>query len=212
MTNAAPEASADKPHKKHWLDWAGWAVGVAGLLFSGVTLYRTQLIQKDDIRVVVDGTLEVRPDKGDLLLDQDQQLTFINSGNRAAVITEIYGELVLVTATDTGCDGPLAKSIVFNPTQIVVKPGEILPVRAKVAERYPWVKDGSQLRFRRQKDEQSDSYIVCLQLYVTTPDSTSIRWVRKLSLVPTKDGQSSDEREKGHSPLSVIKQSSWGLD
>jgi hypothetical protein len=68
------------------------------LLFSGVTLYRTQLIQKDDIRVVVDGTVEVRPDKGDLLLDQDQQLTFINSGNRAAVITEIYG---LVTATDT---------------------------------------------------------------------------------------------------------------
>jgi hypothetical protein len=70
------------------------------LLFSGVTLYRTQLIQKDDIRVVVDGTVEVRPDKGDLLLDQDQQLTFINSGNRTAVITEIYGE-VLVTATDT---------------------------------------------------------------------------------------------------------------
>lgn len=70
------------------------------MLFSGVTLYRTQLIQKDDIRVVVDGTVEVRPDKGDLLLDQDQQLTFINSGNRTAVITEIYGE-VLVTATDT---------------------------------------------------------------------------------------------------------------
>jgi hypothetical protein len=79
-------------------------VGQSALLdcfFSGVTLYRTQLIQKDDIRVVVDGTLEVRPDKGGLLLDQDQQLTFINSGNRAAVITEIYGELVLVTATDT---------------------------------------------------------------------------------------------------------------
>ncbi|MBB4428402.1 hypothetical protein GGD66_006989 [Bradyrhizobium sp. CIR48] len=75
--------------------------------------HRTVLIQRDDIRVVVDGALAVRRDKGDLLLDQDQQFTFINSGNRAAVITEIYGELVLVTDPKTGCDGRFA-----NPTSV----------------------------------------------------------------------------------------------
>ncbi|MCK1618037.1 hypothetical protein IVA96_15570 [Bradyrhizobium sp. 159] len=205
------EASEGKP-KKHWLDWAGWAIAVISLCITGFTAYRTLLIQRDDIRVVVDGTLAVRPDKGDLLLDQDQQFTFINSGNRAAVITEIYGELVLVTDPKTGCDGRFAKSIVFNPTQIVVKPGDILPVHANVVERYPWVKDGNALRFRRSKGEQNDSYILCLQLYVTTPDSTSIRWVQKLYSVPTKDDQSPDAPDRGRPPLNVIQQMHWGLN
>jgi hypothetical protein len=205
------EASEEKRHKKHWLDWAGWVVAVISLCISGFTTYCTVLIQRDDIRVVVDGALAVRPDKGDLLLDQDQQFTFINSGNRAAVITEIYGELVLVTDLKTGCDGRFAKSIIFNPTQIVVKPGDILPVHANVVQRYPWIKDGTALRFRRSKEEQNDSYIVCLQLYVTTPDSSSIRWVQKLYLVQPNEEQSPDVHDKNPPPLNVIQQTHWGF-
>ncbi|QIG96312.1 hypothetical protein [Bradyrhizobium sp. 6(2017)] len=201
------QAAEAKRPKKHWLDWAGWIVAVISLYFTA----RTVLFQRDDIRVVVDGALAIRSDKGDLLLDQDQQFTFINSGNRAAVITEIYGELVLVTDPKTGCDGRFAKSIVFNPTQIVVKPGDILPVHANVVQRYPWVKDGSGLRFRRSKEEQNDSYIVCLQLYVTTPDSTSIRWVQKLYSVPAKGDQSPDAPDKSPPPLNVIQQTHWGF-
>lgn len=205
------QAAEAKRPKKHWLDWAGWIVAVISLCFTAFTAYRTLLIQRDDIRVVVDGALAVRPDEGDLLLDQDQQFTFINSGNRTAVITEIYGEVVLVTDPKTGCDGRFAKSIVFNPAQIVVKPGDILPVHANVVQRYPWVKDGNALRFRRSKEEQNDSYIVCLQLRVTTPDSTSVRWVQKLYSVPTKDDQSPDAPDKGRPPLSVIQQTRWGF-
>ena len=33
------------------------------------------------------------------------------------MITEIYGELVLVTDPKIGCDGRFAKSIVFNSTK-----------------------------------------------------------------------------------------------
>lgn len=205
------EASERQPNRKHWLDWAGWAVAVISLCITGFTAYRTLLIQRDDIRVVVDGALAVRPDKGDLLLDQDQQFTFINSGNRAAVITEIYGELVLVTDPKTGCDGRLAKSIILNPTQTVVKPGDILPLHAKVVQRYPWEKDKDGLRFRRSKEEQNDTYIVCLQLYVTTPDSTSIRWVQKLYAIPAKDDQSNDVPDKSPPPLNVIQQTHWGF-
>lgn len=202
------QAAEAKRPKKHWLDWAGWIVAVISLCFTA----RTVLFQRDDIRVVVDGALAVRPDRGDLLLDQDQQFTFINSGNRAAVITEIYGELVLVTDPKTGCDGHFAKSIVFNPTQIVVKPGDILPVHANVVQRYPWVKEGNALRFRRSKEEQNDSYIVCLQLYVTTPDSSSIRWVQKLYSVSPSDAPSAaDVPDKNPPPLNVIQKSHWGL-
>jgi hypothetical protein len=206
------EAAETKRHKKHWLDWAGWVVAVISLCITGYATYRTVLIQRDDIRVVVGDALTVRPDKGDLLLDQDQQFTFINSGNRAAVITEIYGELVLVTYPKTGCDGHFAKSIIFNPTQIVVKPGDILPLHAKVVQRFPWEKDGNALRFRRSKEEQNDSYIVCLQLYVTTPDSSSFRWVQKLYSVPPRDDQSPDVFDKDPPPpLNVIQQTHWGF-
>jgi hypothetical protein len=201
-----------KPPKKHWLDWAGWVVAVISMCIAAFTTFRTVLVQRDDIRIVVDGALAVRRDKGDLLLDQDQQFTFINSGNRAAVITEIYGELVLVTDPKTGCDGRFAKSIVLNPIQAVVKPGDILPVHAKVVQRYPWEKDKDGLRFRRSKEEQNDTYIVCLQLYVTTPDSSSIRWVQKLYSVPPNEGPSPDAPDKSPSlPLNVIQQTHWGF-
>jgi len=206
------EVSEEKRHKKHWLDWAGWVVAVISLCITGYTTYRTVLIQRDDIRLVVGNALTVRHDKGDLLLDQDQEFTFINSGNRAAVIAEIYGELVLVTDPTTGCDGRFAKSIVLNPTQTVVKPGDILPVHAKVVQRYPWEKDKDGLRFRRSKEEQNDSYIICLQLYVTTPDSSSIRWVQKLYSVPPNDDPSPDVPDKNPPPpLNVIQQTHWGL-
>ena len=203
------QAAESKPHKKHWLDWAGWVVAVISLGITIFTTYRTSLIQRDDVRVVVEGSLEIRPDKGDLLIDQDQQFTFINSGNRAAVISEIYAELVLVTNPDTKCDGRLAKSIVLNPTQIVVKPGDILPTRANVIEHYPWVKEGNRFRFRRGADERSDSYIVCLHIFVTTPDSASTRWVQKLQTVPANDDKNA--REQGRAPFNVIQRTRWSL-
>ncbi|WP_051346679.1 hypothetical protein [Bradyrhizobium sp. th.b2] len=206
------QAAEAKRPAKHWLDWAGWVVAVISLCVTGFATYRTVLIQRDDIRVAAGGALAVRVDKGDLLLDQDQQFTFINSGNRAAVITGNYGELVLRTDPKTGCDGRFAKSIILNPTQTVVKPGEIVPVHAKVVQHYPWEKDKDGFRFRRSKEEQNDSYIVCLQLFVTTPDSSSIHWVHKLYSVPPTDDRSPDEPDKDPpTPLNVIQQTRWGF-
>jgi hypothetical protein len=206
------EVSEEKRHKKHWLDWAGWVIALISLCITGYTTYRTVLIQRDDIRLVVGNALTVRHDKGDLLLDQDQEFTFINSGNRAAVITEIYGELVLITNPNSGCDDRFAKSIVLNPTQTVVKPGDIVPVHAKVVQRYPWENDKDGLRFRRSKEEQNDRYIVCLQLYVTTPDSSSIRWVQRLYSVSPNDDQSPNISDKDQPPpLNVIQQTHWGF-
>jgi hypothetical protein len=198
------------PHQKHWLDWAGWVVAVISLGVAVFTTFRTVLYQRDDIRVVMGEALRVTRDKGALLLAQDQEFTFINSGNRQALISEIYAELVLVTDPKAQCDGRFAKSIVFDPVQIVLKPGDIVPFRSKVVQRYPWEKDKDGLRFRQSKEEQNSSYIVCLQLYVTTPDSSSVQWVQPLYSVSPSEDQSQDFFDKNQ-PLNVIQGTRWGF-
>ncbi|WP_271572312.1 hypothetical protein [Bradyrhizobium sp. CCBAU 11386] len=201
------EASEGRQHRKHWLDWFLGAVTVTSL---GIAFFTSVLYQRDDIRVVIGEALKVTRDKGGLVLAQDQDFIFINSGNRQAVISEIYAELVLITDPQTGCDGRFAKSIVLNTTQIVIKPGDILPVHAKVVQRYPWDGDKDGLRFRRAKEEQNDSYIVCLQLYVTTPDSSSARSVQPLYLVSPNDDLSKDFFDR-NTPLKVIQRTHWGF-
>ncbi|QHP69541.1 hypothetical protein EI171_20970 [Bradyrhizobium sp. LCT2] len=201
------EASEGKPYRKHWLDWFLGAVTVTSL---GIAFFTSVLYQRDDIRVVIGEALKVTRDKGGLVLAQDQDFTFINSGNRQALISEIYAELVLITVPQTGCDGRFAKSIVLNATQIVIKPGDILPVHAKVVQRYPWERDKDGLRFRQAKEELNDSYIVCLQLYVTTPDSSSARLVQPLYLVSPNDDLSKDFFDR-NTPLRVIQRTHWGF-
>jgi hypothetical protein len=159
-------------------------LGAVTVTSLGVAFFTSVLYQRDDIRVVIGEALKVTRDKGGLLLAQEQDFTFINSGNRQALISEIYAELVLITDPKTGCDGfTFAKSIVLSSTPIVIKPGDILPVHARVVQRYPWERDKDGLRFRQAKEEQNDSYIVCLQLYVTTPEclKTASRMSRLLA-------------------------------
>jgi hypothetical protein len=196
--------------KKHWHDWLALAISLLSLAVSGLSAYRSVLFQRDDIRLIVGDALKVTRDKGDLLLAQDQEFTFINSGNRQAVISEIYGELVLVTDPNAGCDNQFAKSIIVNPTQIVLKPGDILPLRAKVVQHYPWEKDKDSFRFRQSKDEHGSQYLVCLQLYVTTPDSSSVRWVQPLYTVSPNDVPPSELFGRDQ-PLRVIQRTSWGF-
>ena len=196
--------------KKHWHDWLALGISLLSLAVSGLSAYRTVLFQRDDIRLIVGDALKVTRDKSDLLLAQDQEFTFINSGNRQAVISEIYSELVLVIDPNAGCDNQFAKSIIVNPTQIVLKPGDILPLRAKVVQGYPWEKDKDGFRFRQSKEEQGSRYLVCIQLYVTTPDSSSVRWVQPLySVSPNDEGPS--ELFGRDQPLRVIQRTSWGF-
>jgi hypothetical protein len=173
--------------------------------------YRTVLYQRDDIRLVVGDSLKVRRDKGGLLLSQDQEFTFINSGNRQAVISEIYGELVLVLDPNAGCNNQLAKSIILNPTtQMVLKPGDILPLRAKVAQEYPWEKDKDGFLFREDKETKGSQYLVCIQIYVTTPDSSSVKWVQPLYTMQPNETWPSELIGRNE-PLKVLQRTSWGF-
>jgi hypothetical protein len=196
---------------KHWLDWLAVGISILSLTVATLPAYRTVLYQRDDIRLVVGDSLKVRRDKGGLLLSQDQEFTFINSGNRQAVISEIYGELVLVLDPNAGCNNQLAKSIILNPTtQMVLKPGDILPLRAKVAQEYPWEKDKDGFLFREDKETKGSQYLVCIQIYVTTPDSSSVKWVQPLYTMQPNEAWPSELIGRNE-PLKVLQRTSWGF-
>src|SRR5437879_51547 len=76
--------------KKHWLDWLAVGISILSLTVATLPAYRTVLYQRDDIRLIVGDSLKVKRDKSGLLLSRDQEFTFINSGNRQAVISEIW--------------------------------------------------------------------------------------------------------------------------
>ncbi len=198
---------------KHWLDWTAVGIALFALTISGVTLFRTFLFQRDDIRFVMNDSLKVTREKTDFKLDEDQSFTFINSGTRPALISGLYGTLILVTDPKAGCEGRLAKSIILDSNEIVVKPGEIQPLHAKVVQEYPWKKEKDGLHFREDKEQPGAKYLVCMEFYVTTPDSSSLRWVQPLYSLPPDNGslQLPSELFGKDEPLSVLQRTRWGF-
>jgi hypothetical protein len=176
--------------KKHWADWIALGMSLLSLAIAGTTAYRNVFIQRDDVRFVAGDTLRVgRSENDEFRIDEDQEFTFINSGNRQAVVTEISGTLVLVIDKNVQCANRFAKNIILNANKTVLKPGEIQLLRAKVVKDYPWEKGKEGLYFRETKTSQT--YIVCIEFYVTTPDSSSVRLVQPLyELAPGKSALS----------------------
>jgi hypothetical protein len=71
-------------------DWIALTVSLVSLLVSGLTAYFNVLLQQDDIRIVVDRMPDMsRDQKGVMFASNGVQLTLINVGNRAAVVTKL---------------------------------------------------------------------------------------------------------------------------
>ncbi|WOH60927.1 hypothetical protein [Bradyrhizobium sp. BWC-3-1] len=167
------------------------------------------------MRFIVGDVLRVMRDKTQFTLPEMQEFTFINSGNRQAVVSDIYGMLVLVTSAGDAaaqCNQklPLHKSIYLEANPLVLKPGEIQVLQAKVRAEYPWKKDGGLLRFKEDGAvEGVASYVVCLALRVSTPDSSSAKWVQPLYVLPNA-GEQEDAFGKGE-PLKVLQRTRLGF-
>jgi hypothetical protein len=200
---------------KKWRDWLAVGLSVLSLGISALTAYHTIFFQRDDVRVEVGESLRMLRDKNQFTLQETQEFTFINSGNRQAAVTGIYGMLVLVTNrgnADAQCNQklPLHKSIYLEASPLVLKPGEIQVLQVKVAAEYPWKKESGMLRFREEGAvEGAANYVVCLALYVTTPDSSSVRWVQPLYTLPNiGEGKDAFEKEE---PLKVLQRTHLGF-
>ena len=160
-------------------DWIAISISIVSAIIAAGSAAYTILFHQDDIRLVVGNALNVSLEKQDFTLDRAQELTFINSGNRPAVISEAYGKLVLARGAGNEqiqCDEnlSLAKNILLNGSPVIIKPGEIQMWNAKVDVSYPWKLDGDVVRYHEDDAQAArGKYIVCLELYVTTPDSSS---------------------------------------
>jgi hypothetical protein len=169
--------------------------------------------------VVFGNSLNVGRDKQDFTLDAKQELTFINSGNRPAVISEVYGTLVLAMGNrneQSQCEGglSLAKNILLNASPLIIKPGEIQMMNAKVDISYPWKLDGYQVRYHAEDaSEAAAKHIVCVEIYAVTPDSASFRWIQALYVLPGPNEKEDEQKQLfgKDEPLRVVQGLHWGI-
>jgi hypothetical protein len=202
--------------EKKGRDWLAIGISLFSLGISAFTAYHSILLKRDDVRLVVDEALQVRREKNEFTIPEVQEFAFVNSGNRQAVVSGIYGMLVLVTkpgdaAAQCNQKLPLHKSIYLDASPVVLKAGEMQVVQAKVVAEYPWRKQGDGT-FRFKEDgavEGAANYVVCLLLYVTTPDSSSIKWAQPLYTLPGK--ADAGEKFPKNEPLVILQATRIGF-
>jgi hypothetical protein len=197
-------------------DWLAITISIASAVIAAGSAAYTILFHQDNVCLVTGNALNVSRDKQDFTLNRQQELIFINSGNRPAVISEAYGKLVLARGTgseQSQCEEnlSLAKNILLNGSPVIIKPGEIQMWNAKVDISYPWKLDGYLVRYHEEDaQEAGQKHIVCLELYATTPDSSSFRWVQPLYVLPAGNGEVKQIFNKDQ-PLDVLYGVHWGL-
>jgi hypothetical protein len=110
-------------------DWLAISISLVSVVIAAGSASYNILFHQDDIRLVVGNALNVSRDKQEFNLDRLQELTFINSGNRPAVVSEVYGKLVLARGTgseQSQCEEnlSLAKNILLDGGPVVLKPAK----------------------------------------------------------------------------------------
>lgn len=80
-------------------NWVPITISILSAAIAAVSAGYTILFHQDDLRLVLGDALNVTRNGKDFTLEREQKLTFINSGNRPAVISDVYAELVLSRGT-----------------------------------------------------------------------------------------------------------------
>lgn len=198
-----------------WPEYLAMGISVLSLVVSTLGTFNSVLIQRDDIRFVPGETLDIVREKNVFTFPELQTFAFINSGNRQAVIGGIEGMLVLAYAPgdpQSQCNRTplLRKSIYFTPSSVVLKPGEIQVLEAKVRQAYPWKRSDGMMKYEETgKTEGAANYVVCIQAYITTPDNATVRWVQPLYALPN-EGEAQDVFESEQA-IEVLKHTHFGF-
>lgn len=115
-----------------WSKWISLPVSWLALLISGASFYLNSVRQVDDLKVTIDSETFLTatfdgPSTGFELISPTQKITFINSGNRQATVSEVR----LAFTLDGDCvraDSGSISSFSYKFSNLVVKPGEMIPV------------------------------------------------------------------------------------
>jgi hypothetical protein len=162
-------------------DWISPILSCLALIVSAITAYFSILQQTDDVRIVTSSQpIVVFDDKGTLGLAGRRQITFINSGNRDAAVTDITLAIMRLRTS------PVANSqcselrnfqvanLVYDFEPFVVTPGEIT-IKTFDQTSFPqWKTDkvDSSRKFLSGPSNvaKGDAVVTCLRISMTTPD------------------------------------------
>jgi hypothetical protein len=201
-------------------DWFSITLSCAALAVSAGSAYLNLLVQKDDLRVVIGRSPSVgRTDQNELTVYGEQELTFINSGNRAAAVTTVSAAGKRYTEPKAGVDqcsgGTVLEDLLILPFIIepfVLKPGEILAIKAKVDTALISSKGKFGVAFAKMffHPKVGDKALACLSLNVVTPDSYSVEW-RRAAYIYTFQEDVTDREQlfESEKPISVVHRTQW---
>jgi hypothetical protein len=164
---------------REWAGIVGMVTGLVGLVISGGTAFLTIVRQVDDVRVLIGDPPVVYISNSGKTLESngEQELTFMNAGNRNAAISNIKG-LVIPLDNSEGelpkCKKEEALPISFKPDSFVIKPGEVIVSKVVLQEGFwkkkktgdEYVADNTFFNFKR-----GAVFMACLSVSVATPDA-----------------------------------------
>jgi hypothetical protein len=194
-----PNPSKEKDGKSS-RDWLAVTISVVSLACSGLTAFFNIVLQQDDIRIVVDRMPDMaRDEKGNMFGSNGIELTILNAGNRAAVVTKMV-------ATAYQRDGESGSRECKNPSDkvpfpitffndfkpVVVKPGEIQFVATRVTPMFPWNKArrddlGEMALPKEMHGKNVQFFLMCLNMTVTAPDSPAYKWSAPMGMMKKHD-------------------------
>lgn len=164
----ARDATATKSSHLSVREWFGIVISIAAFSLSATTTYLASLRTLDEVQVVIDKLPTVRLAPGQIVeaaFFEEPTITFINSGNRTAAITEVFMGLIEPTVRepdDSKCGLiPNINRMGFRFAPITLKPNDILP--------RPLSTQGRQMVWYYGDGNPSASIKVCLSITIITP-------------------------------------------
>jgi hypothetical protein len=165
--------------QREWPGFVGMASGLVGAFIAAGVFYFTVIRQVDDVRVVIGDPPVVYISESGKTLESngEQELTFMNAGNRHAAISNIKGMVIPIEKGESSlpkCQIEDTLSISFKPESFVMKPGEVIVSKLLLQEGFwkrkkkegGYIADNTFFSF-----ENASSFLVCLVVSVTTPDA-----------------------------------------
>src|ERR1700726_2018794 len=114
----------------------GMVTGLCSLVITAGASYFTLLRQLDDVRVVIGDPPTVFISRKELEAQGQQELIFMNGGNRHAAISNVKAKIIRWSKQDElGCltnQDPFF--LYFKPDAFVIKPGEVLVAKVDFQE------------------------------------------------------------------------------
>lgn len=167
---------------KDWVAAVGAITGILALGVSTGSAVFNYFLQKDDLRVVLDSLPEMYNAGPDIVsgsgiaVRANQQITFINSGNRSAAITRIQ---LLAVQPEKGaektedCSGGMTIATAYDLDPFVIKPGEILLKTLRLKKNIWPEYNGYILNYMSHLNRERDHFLVtlCMGFSIISPDN-----------------------------------------